>query len=49
MEAWRELGATHFSLRTMDRGMESLGEPGSGCRSPREHIDALEPFIRALR
>lgn len=49
MESWQKLGATHFTLRTMDRGMESLGEPRSGLRSAGEHIDALEPFIRAVR
>jgi probable F420-dependent oxidoreductase len=49
IEQWRALGATHVSLRTLDRGMEVLGEPVAGFQSPRQHIDALEPFIRALR
>jgi probable F420-dependent oxidoreductase len=48
-EQWKGIGATHFTMRAMDRGVEMLGEPASGLRSPREHIDALEPFIRALR
>lgn len=37
--AWQALGATHFSMRTMDAG--ALTTPG-------EHIAALEPFIRAV-
>jgi probable F420-dependent oxidoreductase len=49
IEQWRALGATHVSLRTLDRGMEVLGEPVAGFRSPRQHIDALEPFMRAVR
>jgi probable F420-dependent oxidoreductase len=49
LEQWQALGATHLSMRAMDRGVEMLGEPPSGCRTAREHIAALEPFIRAVR
>ncbi len=48
-EEWKEAGATHLTVRTMDRGMEMLGDPPTGFTTPREHIDALEPFLSALR
>jgi len=46
---WKALGATHLSMRAMDRGMEMLGGPTTGIRGAREHIEALEPFMRAVR
>ncbi len=48
-EEWKAAGATHLTMRTMDRGMEMLGDPPTGFRTVREHIDALEPFISAVR
>ena len=49
LEQWTQAGATHFTMRAMDRGVEMLGEPASGCQNARDHIAALEPFIRAVR
>jgi probable F420-dependent oxidoreductase len=46
--AWKALGATHFSMRAMDTGVALMGEKPAGFTTPRQHIDALEPFIRAL-
>ena len=48
-EQWSAVGATHFTMRAMDRGVEMLGEPASGCRNARDHIGALEPFMDAVR
>lgn len=48
-ETWKALGATHFSMRAMDTGAELLGEKPAGFSSPRQHIDALEPFMRVVR
>ena len=47
--AWKALGATHFSMRAMDTGAALMGEKPLGFTSPRQHIEALEPFIRAVR
>jgi hypothetical protein len=48
-ETWKSLGATHFSMRAMDTGAALMGEKTAGFTTPREHIAALEPFMRALR
>jgi probable F420-dependent oxidoreductase len=48
-EAWKALGATHFSMRAMDTGAALMGEKTAGFTTPRQHIEALEPFIRAVR
>ena len=48
-ETWRKLGATHFSMRAMNTGAALMGEQPPGFTTPRQHIDALEPFIRAVR
>ena len=48
-ETWKALGATHFSMRAMDTGAALMGEKPLGFTTPRQHIDALEPFIRAVR
>lgn len=48
-EAWKALGATHFSMRAMDTGAAVIGEKQAGFTTARQHIDALEPFIRAVR
>jgi probable F420-dependent oxidoreductase len=47
--AWKALGATHFSMRAMDTGVALMGEKPAGFTTPRQHIDALEPFIRAVQ
>jgi probable F420-dependent oxidoreductase len=47
--AWKALGATHFSMRAMDTGVALMGEKPAGFTTPRQHIAALEPFIRAVR
>jgi probable F420-dependent oxidoreductase len=47
--AWKALGATHFSMRAMDTGVALMGEKPAGFTTPRQHIEALEPFIRAVR
>jgi probable F420-dependent oxidoreductase len=48
-EAWKKLGATHLSMRAMNTGAALMGETPPGFTIPRQHIDALEPFIRAVR
>jgi probable F420-dependent oxidoreductase len=48
-ETWRALGATHFSMRAMNTGAALMGEQPPGFTTPRQHIDALEPFIRAVK
>ncbi|MEN8159848.1 MAG: LLM class F420-dependent oxidoreductase, partial [Myxococcota bacterium] len=47
-ETWKKLGATHFSMRAMDTGAALMGETPPGFTTPREHIEALEPFAEAL-
>lgn len=49
LEAWRELGATHFSMRAMSTGASQIGEQAPGFTDPAEHIRALETFIREVR
>jgi len=48
-ERWKQLGATHFSMRAMSTGAARVGEKAPGFTTPRQHIEALEPFIRAVR
>jgi len=48
LEAWRELGASHFSMRAMDTGAALLGEEPAGFTSPKQHIDALATFAREV-
>jgi probable F420-dependent oxidoreductase len=48
-EAWKALGATHFSLRAMDTGSARFGEPPAGLRGVQQHIEALRAFAEALR
>ena len=44
-----KLGATHFSMRAMNTGAALMGETPPGFTTPRQHIDALEPFMRAVK
>ena len=44
-EAWKALGATHFSMRAMDTGVQLTGEKPAGLQGVAEHIAALERFI----
>jgi len=48
-ETWKELGATHFSMRAMSTGAALMNERPPGFRTARQHIEALEPFAEALR
>jgi len=48
-EAWKKLGATHLSMRAMNTGAALMGEQSPGFTTARQHIEALEPFIRAVR
>jgi probable F420-dependent oxidoreductase len=48
-EAWKALGATHFSMRAMDTGAAVIGGKTAGFTTARQHIEALEPFLRAVR
>ena len=48
-ETWKKLGATHLSMRAMSTGAALMGETPPGFTTPREHVAALEPFIRAVR
>ena len=46
---WQALGCTHFSMRAMDTGVPLTGEKPAGFTTPKQHIDALEVFIREIR
>lgn len=48
-EAWKALGATHFTMRAMDTGVHLTGEKPAGFTSPQQHIDALADFIEVVR
>ena len=48
LEAWREAGGTHFSLRAMDTAAELVGAKHVGYKSPRDYIDALEQFAKVV-
>jgi probable F420-dependent oxidoreductase len=48
-KTWKALGATHFSMRAMDTGSVLMGEKPAGFTTPRQHIEALRPFIEAVR
>jgi probable F420-dependent oxidoreductase len=47
-EAWKELGATSFSMRSMDTGVALTGEKPAGFTTAEEHIGALEVFANAV-
>ena len=47
-EAWKALGATHFSMRAMDTGVKLTGEEPAGFTTPQQHIDALREFIAVV-
>jgi probable F420-dependent oxidoreductase len=47
-DAWRDAGGTHFSLRAMDTAAEFVGAKRVGYAGPRDYIDALESFVKAL-
>jgi probable F420-dependent oxidoreductase len=44
LDAWREVGGTHFSLRAMDTAAELVGAKRVGYRGPRDYVKALEEF-----
>ena len=44
LEAWKEGGGSHFSLRAMDTGSELMGLPKVGDSGPADYIAALEKF-----
>jgi len=44
LEAWREVGGTHFSLRAMDTAAELVGAKRVGYRGLRDYVKALEEF-----
>jgi probable F420-dependent oxidoreductase len=48
IKAWEELGANSLSMRTMSTGSKMLGERDPGFIKPRQHIDALELFMREV-
>lgn len=48
-KSWHELGATHFSMRAMDTGVQLMGEKPAGFRSVQDHIRGLERFIEVVR
>jgi probable F420-dependent oxidoreductase len=48
LEDWEKLGATHLSMRAMDTGAALLGDEPAGFTTAREHIDALEVFMREV-
>jgi len=51
LRTWKELGATHVSMRAMSAGAKNAftNDPDPGFTKPQQHIDALEPFITAIR
>ena len=48
IERWRAAGGTHVSLRAMDTGSQLVGAKHVGYRGPRDYIDALATFRRAV-
>jgi probable F420-dependent oxidoreductase len=48
LDAWRDAGATHISMRAMDSGADFLGAKRAGRKTPAEHIAALETFMKAV-
>jgi probable F420-dependent oxidoreductase len=48
LEAWQRAGGTHLSMRAMDTGAEFMGAKRAGLTTPREHIGALETFMKAI-
>ena len=48
LAAWRAAGATHLSMRAMSTGTRLLGEPDPGLVGARQHIEALERFMRGI-
>ncbi len=48
LEAWREVGGSHLSLRAMDTGSEFMGLPKVGYAGPADYIAALERFRSAV-
>ncbi len=49
IDAWEALGADSLSMRTMTTGSVGFGEKDPGFMKPRQHIDALEQFMREVR
>ncbi len=49
LEAWAPFELTHFSMRAMSTAASFLHADDPGFVSARQHIDALEAFIRAMR
>jgi probable F420-dependent oxidoreductase len=48
LEAWREVGGTHFSLRAMDTAAELVGAKRVGYRGLRDYVKALEEFAAVV-
>jgi probable F420-dependent oxidoreductase len=48
LEAWRDAGGTHFSLRAMDTAAEVVGAKRMGYRGPRDYVKALEEFAAVV-
>lgn len=48
IEAWREAGGTHLSLRAMDTTAEFVGFKRVGYTGPGDYIRALETFMKAV-
>ncbi len=48
LDAWREIGVNHFSMRAMSTGTKLIGETDPGFTTPRQHIEALETFKKAM-
>jgi len=46
IEAWREVGGSHLTVRAMDTGAAFLGLTQHGYSGPRAFIDALEQFAK---
>jgi probable F420-dependent oxidoreductase len=48
LDAWREVGGTHFSLRAMDTAAELVGAKRVGYRGLRDYVKALEEFAAVV-
>ncbi|MFP8873659.1 MAG: LLM class F420-dependent oxidoreductase [Myxococcota bacterium] len=48
-EKWKQAGATHFSMRSMDTGVALTGEKPAGLKTVQDQIGALERFISVVR
>ena len=48
IETWQALGADRFTVRALSAGAEMFNEIPPCFESPKQHIEALEVFMKAV-